>query len=200
MSEHFDRSARNWDQRPMSQQLAQLVPRLLEQLPLQVDQQLLDFGAGTGMLAVPLAEKVAGVTALDTSEKMLEILNEKAVGNIKTLQQDIFAGLDEQFDGLVSCMALHHVEDTAGLMQVFAEHLKPGGYLGLVDLYKEDGSFHGDNEGKGVKHLGFEPEELKRLMEKAGLEDLDFQEILQIQHKNGRQYPLFLVTARKPQA
>ncbi|WP_404419043.1 class I SAM-dependent DNA methyltransferase [Marinospirillum sp.] len=198
MSEHFDQSARNWDQRPMSQQLAQVVPRLMEALPLAPSQHLLDFGAGTGMLSVPLAGKVRQVTALDTSEKMLEVLDEKGVGNIKTLQQDVFAGLEDRFEGIVSCMALHHVEDTAALMQVFAEHLQPGGYLGLVDLYKEDGSFHGDNAAKGVKHLGFEPEELKSLMEKAGLESVQFQEILQIQHKNARQYPLFLVTARKP--
>jgi len=198
MSSHFDQSARNWDQRPMSQQLAQVVPKLLEILPLEPTQHLLDFGAGTGMLAVPLAEKVKQVTALDTSENMLEVLDEKGIGNIQTLHQDAFAGLEDHFDGIVSCMALHHVEDTAGLMRVFTDHLQPGGYLGLVDLYKEDGSFHGDNAAKGVKHLGFVPDELKKIMEKAGLEFVEFQEILQIQHKNGRQYPLFLVTARKP--
>jgi len=198
MNSHFDQSARNWDQRPMSQQLAQVVPKLLETLPLEPSQHLLDFGAGTGMLSVPLAEKVKQVTALDTSENMLEVLNEKGIGNIQTLQQDAFARLEDHFDGIVSCMALHHVEDTLGLMKVFAEHLQPGGYVGLVDLYKEDGSFHGDNAGKGVKHLGFEPEKLEKQLEAAGFKAVGFQEILQIQHKNGHHYPLFLVTARKP--
>ena len=198
MNEHFNQAARDWDQRPMSQQLAQVVPRLLEILPLASDQRLLDFGAGTGMLAVPLAERVAEVTALDASDKMLEVLDEKGIDNIQTLQKDVFSGLEGTFDGIVSCMALHHVEDTSGLMQVFADHLQPGGYLGLVDLYQEDGSFHGDNQAKGVKHLGFEPELLQKRIEKAGLEAVEFQEILQIQHKNGRHYPLFLVTATKP--
>ena len=195
---HFDRSAANWDQRPMSQQLARLVAPLLQSLPLKADQQWLDFGAGTGMLALPLAEQVAQVTALDTSEKMLEVLAEKGRDNIETRHQDIFAGLNARFDGLVSCMALHHVADTVRLLHTFAAHLKPGGCVALVDLYKEDGSFHGDNAGKGVQHFGFEPVELEAQLQAAGFEDICFKEILQLQHKNGRAYPLFLALAFLP--
>lgn len=199
MSEHFDQAASNWDQRPMSQQLAQVVPRLLEVLPLTSDQQLLDFGAGTGMLSVPLAERVAQVTALDTSAKMLEALDGKRISNIRSLQKDIFTGLDDHFDGIVSCMALHHVEATDQLLRVFAQQLKPGGFLGLVDLFQEDGSFHGDNEAKGVKHFGFEPEVLAGQLAAAGFKNCHFEEILQIEHKNGRRYPLFLVQADLPE-
>lgn len=195
---HFDTAARDWDQRPMSQQLAAVPERLLAQLPLQASDHVLDFGAGTGLLSVPIAPKVAQVTALDMSAAMLQVLDEKGLANITTLQQDIFAGLPGRYHAVVSCMALHHVADTAALLRAFAAALHPGGRIALVDLYQEDGSFHGDNDAKGVQHFGFAPEALQTLAEQAGLMDIAFSDILRLQHRNGRAYPLFLMTGRKP--
>jgi 2-polyprenyl-3-methyl-5-hydroxy-6-metoxy-1,4-benzoquinol methylase len=195
---HFDTAARDWDQRPMSQQLAAVPERLLAQLPLQASDHVLDFGAGTGLLSVPIAPKVAQVTALDMSAAMLQVLDEKGLANITTLQQDIFAGLPGRYHAVVSCMALHHVADTAALLRAFAAALHPGGRIALVDLYQEDGSFHGDNDAKGVQHFGFAPEALQALAEQAGLMDIAFSDILRLQHRNGRAYPLFLMTGRKP--
>lgn len=195
---HFDTAARDWDQRPMSLQLAAVPERLLAQLPLRASDDVLDFGAGTGLLSTPIAPKVAQVTALDMSAAMLQVLDEKGFANITPLQQDIFAGLPGQYHAVVSCMALHHVADTAALLRAFAAALHSGGRIALVDLYQEDGSFHGDNQAKGVQHFGFAPEALQALAEQAGLMDIAFSEILRLQHSNGRGYPLFLMTGRKP--
>ena len=195
---HFDTGAREWDQRPTSLQLAAVPPRLLAQVPFAATDRVLDFGAGTGLLATAIAPHVAQVTALDSSGPMLQVLQEKGFANITTLQQDIFAGLPGRYHAVVSCMALHHVADTAALLRAFAAALHPGGRIALVDLYQEDGSFHGDNEAKGVQHFGFAPEALQALAEQAGLMDIAFSDILRLQHRNGRAYPLFLMTGRKP--
>lgn len=193
----FDGSARNWDQRRMSVQLAEVENLLLPLLVLNDQQHWLDFGSGTGLLSVPLAARVGRVTALDTSEKMLEVLDEKGVSNIETLNQNVFAGLANHYDGVVSCMALHHVDSTDKLLKTFYQHLKQDGQLALVDLYAEDGSFHGDNEAKGVKHLGFDIEKLRATAEAIGFVEVSFAEIMQLQHRNGREYPLFVMLARR---
>lgn len=193
----FDNSAKNWDTRRMSVQLAEVEKLLLPLLVLNDQQHWLDFGAGTGLLSVPLAAKVGQVTALDTSEKMLEVLAEKGVRNIQTLNQNIFSGLPHNYDGVVSCMALHHVESTEALLKQFYQHLNNDGQLALVDLYAEDGSFHGDNEAKGVKHHGFDIEELRATAEAIGFVEVSFAEIMQLQHRNGREYPLFVMLARR---
>ena len=182
----------------MSQQLAAVPPLLLARLPLSPTDQVLDFGAGTGLLATQIAPKVAQVTALDMSAVMLQVLNDKGVANITTHHGDIFDGLPGRYHAIVSCMALHHVADVNALMRAFAAALHPGGRIALVDLYAEDGSFHGDNEAKGVQHLGFVPEALQALAERAGLSDIGFTEILRMQHRNGRSYPLFLMTGHMP--
>ena len=197
---HFDTAARDWDQRPMSLQLATVPERLLAQVPFSADDRVLDFGAGTGLLSTAIAPKVAHVTALDTSAEMLQVLNEKGFANITTRQQDIFAGLPTRHHAVVSCMALHHVADTGALLQAFADALHPGGRIALVDLYAEDGSFHGDQEtnaAKGVQHFGFAPEALQALAEQAGFADIAFSHLQDMQHRNGRAYPLFLMTGRK---
>lgn len=200
---HFDAAARDWDQRPMSLQLATVPERLLAQVPFSTDDQVLDFGAGTGLLSTAIAPQVAHVTALDTSAEMLQVLNEKGFTNITTRQQDIFAGLPTRHHAVVSCMALHHVADTGALLQAFADALHSGGRIALIDLYAEDGSFHGDqetNEAKGVQHFGFAPEALQALAEQAGFAGITFSHLQDMQHRNGRAYPLFLMTGRKGQA
>ncbi|HHX36153.1 MAG TPA: methyltransferase, partial [Gammaproteobacteria bacterium] len=63
----------------------------------------------------------------------------------------------------------------------------------LIDLYSEDGSFHGDNEAKGVVHLGFDPQQLLEQAAAAGFKELSYREIFSIEHKNGRHYPMFLL-------
>ena len=93
-------------------------------------------------------------------------------------------------------MALHHVADIPELLNCLHQCLEEDGQLALIDLYSEDGSFHGDNAGKGVVHLGFEPQQLLELAAQAGFKALSYREIFCIRNKNGRDYPLFLLQGR----
>lgn len=58
-------------------------------LPLESDMSVLDVGSGSGTLAIPIAGKVASVTAIDFSKGMLQVLDDFAfetnISNIKTV-------------------------------------------------------------------------------------------------------------------
>lgn len=193
---HFVRVAQRFEHSPISQQLAALTDKVFPLLTLTADQHWLDFGAGTGAISVPLAAQVKRVTALDTSAAMLEQLTAKNIANINALEHDIFCGLSQTYDGVISSMALHHVADIPRLLKCMQQCLKENGQLALIDLYSEDGSFHGDNQGKGVLHFGFDPQELLEEAAKAGFKNLSYREIFSIAHKNGHTYPMFLLLAQ----
>ncbi len=64
--------------------LANLVCQAVEkQIDFLSDKEILDFGGGTGLLALPLAKQAKSVTLVDISEKMLE------QARLKAEQQDI---------------------------------------------------------------------------------------------------------------
>ncbi|ETD69334.1 methyltransferase [Pelistega indica] len=195
--DHFNASAREWDKRHTSNQLAPLPQKLLSKVKFDKHMHVLDFGAGTGLLATAVAPLVEKVTALDTSTEMLKVLSEKGFANIETVEKDIFEGLPEKYDVIVSSMAMHHVKDTQGLFHAFANSLNPDGELALIDLFEEDGTFHGNNIAKGVQHFGFDPDKLSEYAEKAGFTHIQISEIHRLVRDNGRIYPQFLMQAVK---
>lgn len=58
--------------------LSDLTDCHVKALPLSAEVNVLDVGAGTGRMTLPIAKKVRHVTALEPSGKMLEILRENA--------------------------------------------------------------------------------------------------------------------------
>lgn len=199
MIDLFKEKARNWDMHEMRQQLSNNISRtMIESGGFSEDMTVMDFGAGTGLIAGNIASLVKKVLAIDISEAMLEQLSQKEElqGKVETLCQDIVIdGIEARFDRIVSAMALHHVEDTDKACQSFYTHLKAGGKLLLADLDAEDGTFHPSGMA-GVFHSGFDRDFLQGKLEKVGFSNVQFQTALVVP-KNGKEYPVFLLTAIK---
>ena len=200
MTERFDKAAKDWDKSDVRTQLSRGIGgAILEHVALDASMHIMDFGAGTGLLSGHVAPKVAKISAVDISQGMLDELAAKPEleGKVLTCCRNILhEPLDEDFDGIVSAMALHHVEDTAELLGVFHGHLKPGGFVALADLDAEDGSFH-RHGNEGVFHFGFDRQTLKAQLEGAGFSEVAFVTAHSVTRENGRSYPIFLVTAYK---
>ncbi len=198
MTERFDKAAKDWDKNDVRTQLSRGIGgAILEHVALEGSMHIMDFGAGTGLLSGHVAPKVAKISAVDISQGMLDELAAKAEleGKVLTRCRNILhEPLDEDFDGIVSAMALHHVEDTAELLGVFHGHLKPGGFIALADLDAEDGSFH-RHGNEGVFHFGFDRQTLKAQLEGAGFSEVAFVTVHSVTREDGRSYPIFLVTA-----
>ena len=99
------------------------------------------------------------------------------------------------YDLIVSAMAMHHVEDTDALVQGFADHLKPGARVALADLDAEDGTFH-PADAEGVFHHGFDRGTFQSILESKGFQDVSFVTAHTV-NREGKSYPIFLVTAVK---
>ena len=198
MTDYFAAKSRDWDERPVPVQISKAVGRLLEAQDWDSSMRVLDFGAGTGLIAAAVAPHVSRVVAVDTSPSMLAALaaKEELQGKVETRCHDILeTPLDERFDAVISAMALHHVGDTGAVAWRFAEHLKPGGLLALADLDREDGSFHPPGT-EGVFHHGFDRAALQSILEATGFESVRFTTAVEVEKEGGR-FPVFFVSARK---
>lgn len=199
MTDLFQDKAADWDSRPFPQQISEgVVGAIRANVPLDASMTVLDFGAGTGLVSNGIAPLVGHIHAVDISEAMLTQLAAKEAlrGRVTIHCQDLLsAPLEVKVDLVVSAMAMHHVEDTAGLFRALYGHLRPGGRVALADLDAEDGTFHAPGT-EGVFHSGFDRDALGAKITAAGFSDVAFTTAVEV-HKDGRVWPVFLVTARR---
>jgi SAM-dependent methyltransferase len=196
----FRDRAEDYDARPIPQQISEGVfSTLSEAISFSESDTVLDFGAGTGLVATRIAPKVKALLAVDISPSMLAKLEEKdPSGTIEVVCQDIVTSpLGRQVDVVVSAMAAHHVSDTAALLRTLHAHLKPGGRLALADLDAEPGTFH-PPEVDDVHHHGFDRDALAEVARAAGFEDVAFRTACTV-FREERPYPVFLLTATRPE-
>ena len=104
-----------------------------------------------------------------------------------------------KFDVIYNSMVMHHIQDTKAMVKNFYELLNKDGYLCIVDLDEEDGSFHKkypDFDG----HNGFNQSDLKNILVDCGFTDVEsntFYHNEKIIEGEKINYSLFLMKARK---
>lgn len=159
---------------------------------------IMDFGSGTGLLTGHIAPFVQKITAIDMSASMNDVLRNKIENYpcfLEVLEADLTkTTLDRSFDGIISSMTLHHIEDIEALFHKFYFMLNQNGTIALADLDKEDGSFHTENTG--VHHFGFERDFIFNHAKNAGFKDINI-DTVSIAQKPYGDFPIFLITARK---
>ena len=158
MKHDFNHKAETFDS-PKNIFLANLVCQAVEkQIDVLSDKEILDFGGGTGLLSLPLAEQTKSVTLVDISEKMLEQARLKAeqqeIKNIHFLEQDLLKNpLKQEFDLIVVCRVLHHMPDLDATLSLFHQHLIENGQLLLADFTKTEANHHGFDLAELEKQL-----------------------------------------------
>lgn len=204
---HFDEKAKTWDEEPRRVAMGAAIARAVgAQLDGMLKPRLMDYGCGTGLCCLPLADRCAAVLGVDSSTEMLARLATKAraagLTQVTTRRHDLTAELLDglEFDVILCAMTLHHVREVSLLLRRFHSLLSPGGLLAVADLDKEDGSFHQDT--RSVEHHGFRREWIREQLEAAGFTQVHFETAHEIEKPDAsgtpRRYPVFLATARKP--
>jgi len=202
----FDVRAKEWDSKPERIELASAVAdAVIANLSLHKNMVAMDYGAGTGLVALKLTPYVKRITAADNSKGMLEILKDKLknsdIDNFDVLYWDIEKEElpASKFDLIVSSMTLHHLKDTKKVIRRFFNAIKNDGQIGIADLDKEKGNFHSDSAD--VEHFGFDREELKEIFAEVGFKSVDVKTayIRKKQTKSGEEkdFPVFLINGKK---
>ena len=196
---HFDQAAAHWDEDPARRaRSAAIAAAIRRNVPLHAGMAMLEYGCGTATLSFLLSPWVGPITAADTSEGMLAEVRRKVAAAGACAITPVCLDLatapapTPRFDLVVAALVLHHVADTRSLLKAFRQVLRPGGWLALADLCREDGSFHPDVR---VPHCGFDPAVLRTDLEEAGFGAVRWETVYAI-HRHGRDYPVFLLTGR----
>lgn len=200
----FDLKASKWDNDPIKIERAIAVAEGIKKvIPLTNTMKGFEYGCGTGLLSFALQPFLGSLILADSSEGMLSVLNDKIaeskVQNMSYIKLDLETDElpDQKYDLIYTLMTLHHIADIEKILGKFYDMLGASGYLCIADLYKEDGSFHG-NGFNG--HNGFEELELTKLIKNAGFSVVDFSRVFKLykgEGENKKEYPIFLMIAKK---
>ncbi len=201
----FDERAKDWDSDPAKVERAGVVANAIRAiLPHKNGLTGLEVGCGTGLLSFALQPDFSSITLADTSDGMLSVLAGKikaaGIQNMYPLNIDLASAPlpNLRFDVVYSLMTLHHIPDTGLILQQFFKILNPTGSLCIVDLEKEDGSFHGP--AVTDVHKGFDRQVLQRKLETAGFIEVNFSSVYAVKKLiSGMEtaFPLFLAVAKK---
>ena len=195
----FAHKSKSWDMNSKRVQNAKSIAELIvKNINLNKEMELMDFGAGTGLLSFCIAPFVKKIVAVDNSPSMLKEFQMKCnefACETQIVQKDLsIETIDQNFNGIISSMTIHHLQDTLDLFRKFYEMLDDGGFIAIADLDLEDGTFHSDNTG--VFHHGFDREALQVIAEEVGFHDVKFDTASTIK-KPHCEFTVFLMTAKK---
>jgi putative AdoMet-dependent methyltransferase len=198
-TDHFADRAAGWEQVSQRVENVENIAREMHRrLQFDASMEIMDFGSGTGLLLERIAPSVRKITAVDTSPAMNEQLDGKRDAldcELEIIERDLTReDVGGGFDGIISSMTIHHVEDIPALFRIFHKLLKPGGFVAIADLETEDGSFHEDDTG--VHHFGFDPDAFLQTVQEAGFENPQISTANVIRRPEC-DYPVFLLTARR---
>jgi len=195
----FAHKSKSWDMNSKRVKNAQAIAALIvKNIYLSPSMEIMDFGAGTGLLSFFVAQKVGKIVAVDNSPSMLDEFRKKSSefdSQTEVLVLDLsIENTDRKFDGIISSMTIHHLEDTHALFSKFYEMLHKDGFIAIADLDTEDGTFHSDNTG--VFHYGFDRNVLEKIAKEVGFKNIYF-ETASVIKKPQADFSVFLMVAEK---
>ena len=207
MTGYFEKAAVVWDKDPGRVQMAQTIAdAMITALKPKGNELVMDYGSGTGNIALRILPRVHRIIAVDSSKGMLDVLQKKlSHDRITTVEiREWSIGQDPallpRFDIIVSSMTMHHIRDTAGTARALYTMLLHGGSIAIADLDSDNGEFH---ETPGIaEHDGIDRKYLQQVFEQEGFVSVRFHEAATIQKISSRtgkirDFTIFLMTARR---
>jgi ubiquinone biosynthesis O-methyltransferase len=146
----WDRQAENYAKQQQNVELNKNKDFVSTIKYLNVDNRVLDYGCGAGIVSNAIADRVKEVQAIDISSKMVEVAKKKAselnIKNVSYTQANIFDERfqKESFNIILAFRVLHLVEDIQAVMHRINELLQPGGsFISVTGCLGERKAFLG---------------------------------------------------------
>jgi len=156
---HWDARAKEFNKRVMKNR--ERTNSQVAMLGLTSDETVLDVGAGTGRLSLPMARVAKSVTALDQSTGMLSCLQEnmasEGIKNIQCIQkswQEVAEGELEQHDVVLSSNSLGVYDLKAALTKMNSLAKRAVYIFTFADGKRDDGFRHFMRKGKDGQDRG----------------------------------------------
>lgn len=203
---NFNIEAINWDNERRVNRARIIADEINKSIQIKEQYHALEFGCGTGLVSFNLIDKFEHITLIDTSEGMIEKLklkiHDSKVKNMTAIKVDINDNIEvlgEKFNVIYTSMALHHILDIRITLKNLYGLLTEDGYLCIVELVEDNGSFHKlEKDFNG--HNGFNQDQLKKLLEELGFKNvvanIFYNDVKVIEDKENN-YSLFLMVGKK---
>lgn len=173
---YFNKVASKWDQMREHFFKPKLRDKIVRLANVKTGDIVADIGAGTGFLSEGFLKYDIEILALDQSENMLHVMQNKfGFDKIKYFKgtSEAWPLPDSTVDIIVSNMFLHHVEDPKKSIKELYRILKSSGKLIISDLDRHNHSFllkeHND------KWPGFDRSDIEKWYKQAGFQNINIQ-------------------------
>lgn len=187
IKEEFARQAASFEDRLYSFGDPRVLGWILDNVPPDGAELVLDVAGGTGHVARAYAEHVRCATVLDLTAEMLAVgkheVDAAAVRNLIFQQgeADAMPFLAGSFDLVVSRFAVHHFADPAAVLAEMARVCRPDGRVAVMDLVvaepeHADAYNHRERLRDPSHTRGLTAEEQRSTIEGVGLEIAHFAE------------------------
>ena len=171
---YFETVAQDWDNMRSDFFPVAVREKAIAQMELKTDLQVADIGAGSGFITEGLASLPIHITAVDESEGMLQVMEDKfkSQSNINYIvsESENIQIANNQLDYALANMYLHHVERPAVAIAEIYRTLKLGGKLIITDLDKHNFDFLVTEQND--RWMGFERTDIIQWFEAAGFKEV----------------------------
>ncbi|NRB39775.1 MAG: class I SAM-dependent methyltransferase [Pseudomonadales bacterium] len=193
MSENWDEHAKIWDSRNDVQTYSKLAFESLCQHHNPEYLNVLDFGCGTGLLTEKIAAVANTVIAIDSSQAMIAVLENKNLTNVEAIVCEISQdsinenpSLTSGFDLIVASSVCNFLPDLEKTLSDLKSLLVPGGLFIQWDWQRSDAD----------SDFGFTREQILASYENVGLNAVSVSQAFSLSIPNGNSMNVLIGIAR----
>ena len=192
MTTSWDDYAAGWESEPTALLYADKALESLQEIVDIQSMSVLDFGCGTGLLSQKMSPLVKDIVALDSSEAMIEQLDNKQLNNVEPVVDCLTRGLvamhpafRHQFDLVVASSVCSFLPNYSDVVDIVYSLLNKGNYFIHWDWFSEH-----DQEG------GMTPRHVLQVLSSVGFEEVEVTTPFSIETPRGK-LTVLMAVARK---